>query len=179
MKKQEMQAEADQQGEAMKMAQMRQMFSAAGDLAGAMKGAKTDAIANKLMNEDAPPVATAVDPSLQKEVMADRAAAGIEGPAAPATGGLDEMKLRLKMDDQKMQRMALQLRGQQEARMEGVVRNDATARQQADASKAISTIAPPCLKAPGFRRVRKTQRMFQCCPGSPFVPSSLPSFPCS
>ena len=75
-----------------------------------MRQQKLDDIANSLMNEaEAIPRATVDDPAAQKA--ADAKAAKMPGFH---TGGTDEMKLMLAMDDQKLQRMAMSLR-QQEA----------------------------------------------------------------
>lgn len=131
-----MQAEAEQRDEAMKMAQMRQLLSAgtslAGTLGSAMQQQKTDSIANALMNEATPPRAEAVDPALNAAMEAQ----GM-GATNPATGGVTEMKLRQAMEDQKMQKMQLALRAEQEQRLSAMANQQQTLRQQEEASKAF------------------------------------------
>jgi hypothetical protein len=117
LRKKDMDQRAAQVDEAQNAPQTRQLFQAAGGAAeaigGAMKQAKLDNIANSLMNEDKPPTATAVDPAIQKQVMADRKAAGLGGPVSPATGGLAEMKLTMAMDEWKQKQIDSLLRREQ------------------------------------------------------------------
>lgn len=101
------------------------------------KQKQLDDIANRLMNEEAPPVATAVDPEMQKAVMAGREMAGLGGSSKPATGGVDEMKFKMAMEDQKMQRIASQLR-QQDANQVSMMRQQAmNQREQGEATQAF------------------------------------------
>lgn len=132
-----MQAEADQQAEAMKLAQMRQLLGAAAQAGGAIAGGiqqqRQDEIANSLMNEEANiPRAQAVDPAAQGP--ADAKAAKMPGFH---TGGMDEMKLTMAMEDQKMQRIASDLAVAREARYNAMMDQQANARQQAAAADAF------------------------------------------
>jgi hypothetical protein len=137
LQKQGMQARADQEAEALKLAQMRQLLGAASQFGGALTGAiqqqRTDDIANRLMNEEAAiPRATALDPAMQSQ--ADAKAAKMPGFH---TGGMAEMKLSMAMEDQKMQRIASDLAVAREARYSAAMQQQQTAVQQADAAAAF------------------------------------------
>lgn len=114
--------------QALQQRNMQTILNAGMDAAQMMQGqmakSKQDGIANALMNRNDAPVATAVDPGIQKAVMQSRAQAGIEGSPMPHTGGMDELKLSMAMDRHKSDMMQTQLAGMRENRMQQAA-NDA------------------------------------------------------
>lgn len=92
---------------------------------------KQDGIANALMNQQTPPRAEAVDPALNAQMRQQ----GL-GPTAPRTGGVDELKLSMAMEDQKNQNMASALSVAREGRMNQAQDDSYTARQMQAATNA-------------------------------------------
>lgn len=133
----------------MKMAQMRQLLSAGSSLAGTisntMQQQKQDGIANTLMDSEAIPRAQAVDSGgnvdmeKMREVLSQYPDTATMGDVKPATGGEDEMKLRFAMEDQKMQKMQLALRGEQQDRLAGAMQEQARIRESKEARAAYDS----------------------------------------
>ena len=120
--------------QALQQRQMQMILStgmdAAQGIAGAMKTSKQNGVANALMNQQTPPRAEAVDPALNAQMRQQ----GL-GPTAPRTGGVDELKLSMAMEDQRNQNMASALSVAREGRLNHALNDAAVARQTQDATQ--------------------------------------------
>lgn len=88
--------------------------SIGGQMARSGARSKQDGIANTLMNQSDPPRAEAVNPNAPGVARANQT---YGGPTAAHTGGMDEMRFNLAMDDNKRRNMAAGLSEQREGRM--------------------------------------------------------------